>query len=235
MNEPLKILWKFPCRGREASFFKSLDSLNDNIRDRENYLISLTIDEDDEILNHPHVIEKISQYPNTKIEWGLSKSKIDAINRSFPDYEYDLIVCWSNDMVMTMYGADDIIRDYAYQINNNHGDDFLLHIPEKDSMAALNVLYIATKKYYSRFGYIYHPSYLSLFCDNETFDVSKLLNKYHYVGTTGLYEHRNPAYSEYGVERDFLFDFQQSQWGKDEANYNERKARNFDLDIPKTV
>src|SRR5690348_5936771 len=136
----LKILFKYPCRGREKLFFESLDSLNHNIRDRNNYHISLTIDEHDEILNGPEVIERINKYPNVSIGWGLSKSKVDAINRSMPDYDFDVIICWSNDMFMTFPGADDIIRGYVLGIRNTREDfDFLLHLPERDSMEFLNV------------------------------------------------------------------------------------------------
>jgi hypothetical protein len=232
MNQPLRILFKYPCRGRVALFFKSLDSLNDNIRDRNNYHISLTIDTDDLELNTPEVIEKINTYPNVSIEWGLSESKIAAINRNVPDYGYDLIICWSMDMFMVMFGADDMIRDYAMMVANTREDfNFLLHIPEKDSMEALNVLYIATKDYYSMFNYIYHPSYISLWADNESYNTAKLLNRYHYVGVLGLYEHRNMAYTQYGIERDILFNHQQSFWSVDEANFYERQKRNFDLHL----
>jgi hypothetical protein len=217
-------------------FFQSLDSLNDNIRDRNNYLISLTLDSDDIELNNPEVIERISKYSNTKIEWGISGSKIKAINRSFPDYDFDIVICWSQDMFMTMYGADDIMRDYILQVINTRGDkNFLIHFPEPDSREFLNVLYVATREYYDMFGYIYHPSYFSLFCDNETMEVSKLLNRYHYIGIMGLYEHRNPAYHHYNLQKDLLFTEQQNFWQVDEKNFNERKERNFDLDIPKTV
>jgi len=94
MDKPLKILFKFPCRYRKEMFFESLDSLNDNIRDRDNYLISLTLDTDDEILNDKEVIEKINTYPNVKIEWGVSGSKINAVNRSVSEYDFDVIICW---------------------------------------------------------------------------------------------------------------------------------------------
>jgi len=224
-----KILFKFPCRGREKMFFESLDSLNENIRDRNNYHISLTLDTDDKILNTKEVIEKINTYPNTSIEWGLSKSKIDAVNRSMPGYEWDVVICWSNDMVATFFGFDDIMRQYFYNIINNHGDDFLCHFPEQDAREYLNVLYIATKKYYDRFGYIYHPSYLSLWCDNESMCVSKMLGRYHYVGTPDLYVHKNPAYHQHKIERDELFNEQQGHWAVDEANFHERRKRNFDL------
>lgn len=226
---PLKILFKYPCRGRETSFFESLDSIYNNLSDKENFHISLTLDTDDEVLNRPEVIERLAAYKNTSIEWGLSTSKIHAINRSMPDYDFDVIVCWSNDMIINLLGFDDIMRGYISELIEKHGDDFLAHFPERDSMSNLNVLYVATRKYYDRFGYIYHPSYLSLWADNETYDVSKILGKYYYIDVLGLYEHRNPAYSQYGIERDELFNKQQALWGVDEANYIERRSRNFDL------
>lgn len=230
MKEPIKILFKYPCRGRVDSFFQSLDSLNDNIRDRDNYHISLTIDNDDEVLNTEWVKDRLKLYPNVSIGWGLSGSKIAAINRDMPDYDWDLVICWSNDMMAEMYGFDDIIRQECYNINNNHGDDFLVHFPEPDSREFLNVLYSATRKYYDRFTYVYHPSYLSLWCDNESLCVAKLLGRYHYCGgTMGLYSHRNPAYHHYNVQRDELFDEQQGHWQIDEANFHERRKRNFDL------
>lgn len=231
MREPLKLLFKFPCKGRETMFFESLNSLNNNIRDKNNYHISLSLDIDDEILNRLEVKEVLASYPNTSIEWGYSKSKIDAINRSMPDYDYDVLICWSNDMIANVFGFDDIIRDYLYHIINQHGEEYLAHFPEPDSKEFLNVLYIASKKYYDIFGYIYHPSYKSLWCDNESMAVAKLLNKYHYVGTGGLYSHKNPAYTHYGVERDALFNEQQGHWQEDEANFNARKERNFDLHL----
>lgn len=229
MNEPLKLLFKFPCRGRVALFFESLDSLNDNIRDRENYHINLTIDTDDAILNTPEVIERIKTYPNVSIGWGLSKSKIDAVNRTMPDYDWDVCIVWSNDQFATTYGFDDIMRDSMYHIINNNDDDFLIHFPELDAREFLNVLLIVTKKYFNRFKYLYHPSYLSLWCDNESMCVAKMLGRYYYVGTPNLYIHKNAAYHQYNLERDALFDEQQGHWQVDENNFHARRRINFEL------
>lgn len=230
MREPLRILWKFPCRGRKDMFFESLDSLNNNIRDRNNYHISLTLDIDDAILNNEEVIKRLYEYDNLSIAWGKSDSKIHAINRNFPDYDFDVVVCWSNDMFLTMYGADDIMRDYIMSVANTIEDfDFLIHFPEPCSKEWLNVLYVATNNYFNRFNYIYHPSYLSLWADNESMLVAQMLKRYHYIGVPGLYSHKNPAYSEFGIERDELFNHQQSLWEVDEINYRKRKGNNFDL------
>lgn len=212
-------------------FFESLNSLDKNIRDRDNYHISLTIDDDDFELNNRLVLDKISYIPNTSVSLGKSESKIHAINRDFPKWEFDIVVCWSNDMFATMYGFDDIMRERMDYIINLHGDKALFHFPEPDSKEFLNVLYVATKKYYDMFGYIYHPSYKSLWCDNETMEVAKMLGKYFYAPIFGLYEHRNPAYSQYNIQRDELFNYQQSLWSIDEANFNKRKKRNFDIHL----
>lgn len=229
MLRPLNILFKFPCRGREKMFFESLDSLNTNIRDKNNYHISFTLDLDDPILNNPNTITKIESYPNTSIGWGLSESKVDAINRTMPDYDWNVIIVWSNDMFATFFGFDDIMREYILQSCGNSGMDALIHFPEPDTKEVLNVLYVATRKYYDRFGYIYHNSYKSLFCDNESMEVAKKLGLYHYIGIPGLYVHKNPAYTHHGIERDELFDTQQDWWQTDELNFEKRKAQNFDL------
>ncbi len=226
--DTLKILFKFPCRGRKDMFFESLESIHNFIADKENYHVSLTLDTDDEILNKPDVVERINEFPNTSIEWGLSESKIHAINRSMPtNYDWDIIICWSQDMFAKMYGFDQIIREGIFNVWGNTGLDGLAHFPEPDSKQYLNVLYIATRKYYERFGYIYHPSYKSLWCDNESMEVAKKLGKYNYFDTMGLYEHRNPAYHQYNIPRDELFNLQQSFWAVDEANFKERQSNNF--------
>ena len=212
-------------------FFESLNSLHDNIRDKDNYHISLTLDLDDEILHTAEVMDMISEYPNTSIEWGYSKSKIHAINRSMPEYDWDIIICWSNDMTCLFYGMDDIIRMDMLSKWGHKGFDGLGHWPEPDTKDILNVLYVATRKYYDKFGYIYHPSYLSLWADNESMLVAKMLGKYQFFNTNGLYVHRNPAYSHHGIEKDELFKEQQSLWITDEKNFIERKSRGFDLHL----
>lgn len=223
-----KILFKYPCRGREGMFFESLNSLDLNIRDRDNYHISLTLDEDDLILNSPSVIGKINSYKNVSIQWGLSTSKVHAINRSMPDYDYDILVAWSNDMFATFYGIDDIFRTYM-QHDGPEDFDFLAHFPEPDARDMLNVLYVATRRYYERFSYIYHPSYKSLFCDNESLHVAKALGRYRYYNIPGLFVHKNAAYPQYNLVRDELFNEQQNLWPVDENNFFERKKIKFGL------
>lgn len=224
-DKPLFILFKFASRSRPERFFKTLDSIYSNMV-RDDFHVSCTLDLDDFTMNNEWVKEKIEKYNNISVEWGASKSKIDAINRSMPNIEWDIVVNISDDMLISFYGFDEIIRTF---VKDSVKDlDGLIHIPDGDAKDALNVLYIATKKYYDRFGYIYHPEYLSLFCDNESMDVAKMLNKYYYYDCPCLFEHKNPAYGH--LPKDALFIEQQKVgWGVDMETYNRRRAKNFDL------
>lgn len=231
MSEPFKILFKYPSRGRPQRFFDGLDNLIANIADVDYYHISCTLDDDDETMNNKEVIDKISTYKNTSIGWGKSMSKIDAVNRSIPDYNFDILVNMSDDMRFNLYGFDQCIRVDM----NNHFPNFdgLLHYPDQDAKEWLATMYIAGRKWWEfRNKYIYHPSYLSLFCDNEEMDVARMLGKYKYLGYQ-INLHLNPAYGH--LERDNMFNEQQWHWNIDEENYKKRKQTFFGLDETKII
>ena len=228
MDKPLNILVKLPSRGRPEKLIKALDSIVNNIQDKENTFISLTLDTDDDTVNNEEFISRVrTRQAKISIEWGLSTSKINAVNRSIPDIEWNVIVIGSDDIFFNFFGFDSIIRA---EMNGHFPDgDGYLHFNEKDSGAALCVMTVCDKKYYSRFNYIYHPEYLSLFADNHQMDVAKLLGRYVYIPYT-IMEHRNPAYTEYNEIRDSQFDEQQKiGWSVDMAKYEEMKKRNYDL------
>ena len=157
----MKILIKYPSRGRPKQFFEGLQSIFDNLSETDNIHVALTLDTDDDKMNNPEVISKIESYPNTSIQWGLSESKIHAVNRDMPDIEWDVIVVMSDDMRFTFWGFDQVIRQ---QLDDQNLDKFL-HIPDFDAKKALATMYIAGKTYFNRLGYIYHPSYKSLWCE----------------------------------------------------------------------
>ena len=219
MDKPLKILVKLPSRGRPEKLIKALDSIVDNIQDKENTFISLTLDTDDDAVNNEAFISRVrTRKANISIEWGLSTSKINAVNRSIPDIEWDVICIGSDDIFFNFYGFDSIIRA-EMGLHFPDGDGYL-HFHEKDSGSALCVMTVCDKKY---------PEYLSLFADNHQMDVAKLLGRYVYI-PYAIMEHRNPAYTEYNEVRDSQFDEQQKiGWSVDMAKYEEMKKRNYDL------
>jgi hypothetical protein len=220
------ILFKYPSRGRPDRFFHGMDSIYNNLADTDNFLVSCTLDSDDMEMNNPETILRINQYKNATIAWGESKSKIHAVNRDFPNTHFDIIVGMSDDMRFNLFGFDDCIR--ADMRAHFPARDGLLHYPDQDAKHVLATMYIAGKKWWEfRDKCIYHPSYKSLFCDNEEHEVAEQLGRYHYCGYQ-INIHLNPAYGH--LERDELFNQQQAiGWTEDQENYNYRKSNNYFL------
>ena len=218
------ILFKYPSRGRPDRFFRSLDSIVNNLANTACYHVACTLDTDDEEMNNTQVRERIAKYENVSVQWGLSESKIHAVNRDFPDLAWDIIINMSDDMVFTRKGFDNHIRNEmqaAFPAN-----DGLLHFPDNDAGARLATLYIAGKGFYDRFGYIYHPGFKSLWCDNLVQEIAQALGKYHLLDY-GINQHLNPAYGH--APKDPMFVRQQKDWNHDKNLYLQIKARGYDL------
>jgi hypothetical protein len=196
------------------------------IADNVNFHIVCTLDVDDSTMNNTEVRAKLAGYSNTSSMWGNSYSKIHAFNRDLEDISgWDILVAVSDDMIFTVYGFDNLIREWFQ--TNAPDTDGLFHALDNDAKSAVPVLYIAGKKYYERDLWIYNPIYWSVFADNESMEVAKLRNRYFYTGIQIL-NHLNPAYGH--LPRDEQFNRQQDMWGHDEMIYNRRRANNFGFD-----
>lgn len=228
MSEPFNILYKYPSRNRPTRFFEGLDTIINNTADKDYFHVACTLDLDDLSMNNEGVINKIESYPNTSIQWGESISKIDAVNRSMPDYDWDIIVNMSDDMRFNLYGFDQCIRiDMNAHFPNFDG---LLHYPDQDAKDWLATMYIAGKNFYNKFGFIYDPQFKSLWCDNLVMKTAQHMGKYKYCGYQ-INVHLNPAYGH--LEKDSMFLEQQGHWGHDELIYQQIVSEGIDNYIVK--
>lgn len=224
----MKILIKYPSRSRPERFFEGLDSIEKLAADKNNYTVLCTFDDDDDSMNYDSVYPRLAAYSNVWAIYGKSQSKIDAINRDLHEIrDWDILICMSDDMRFIAYGWDQLIRE-GFQHNAPDLDAFL-HYPDSTARNMLCTMSILGRKYFERDGYIYHPSYQSLWCDNEAMEVAKLRGKYLYMGIQ-LFDHLHPAYQLAQWDEQYLR--QQGLWGVDEANFIERKRHNFYLDLP---
>ncbi len=211
MSHPFKLLFKYPSRNRPQRFFEGLDTIENLAVNKDYYHVACSLDLDDATMNNPEVIKRIGEYRNTSIQWGTSKSKVHAINRDMPDYPFDIIVNFSDDMRYNLYGFDQCIRvDMNAHFPNLDG---LLHYPDQDAKEWLATMYIAGKNFYSKFGFIYDPRFKSLWCDNLVQSVAQHMGKYKYCGYQ-INVHLNPAYGH--LEKDAMFLEQQGHWGEDQ-------------------
>lgn len=227
MTNPYKILIKYPSRSRPERFFQGLESIYLNIADTDNFHVACTFDDDDVMVSGA-ITDRLKKYKNLSVQTGISKSKIHAINRDIPKYDFDILICMSDDMRFTFYGFDQIIRGCF-----DASLDTFCHIPDFDEKN-IPTLYVAGRAFYDRMGYIYDPAYKSLFCDVELADIAKEIGKYRYFNIPGVFSHLLPAYGH--LPADEMWNEQQRiGWTEDQKTYLERKAKRLsDPDILKT-
>lgn len=221
-NPPFK-LFIYPSRGRPDRFFKSLDSLVDNISDKDYYYISCNLDLDDDTMNNEEVKSKIAKYENVSVEWGYSKSKIDAVNRSLPDIKWDILFVHSDDMIFTQFGFDTMVG--VDMMNWFPNMDGLLHYPDQDAKEHLATMVIMGRNFFNKFNFIYDPRFKSLWCDNLLQAVAIYLDKYKYCGYQ-INLHLCPAYGY--LEKDALFLEQQGHWDHDQLIHDTTIANGLD-------
>lgn len=121
----MKLFFNFPSKSRPQKCLASLDNITSLIKSN-NYQIIVTADIDDNTMCNDEMRDKINSFPNTKVIYGTSKGKVDAINKNIGLADiWDICLVHSDDMVFLKKGFDNDIRE-AF------ADGFrgLLHIPD---------------------------------------------------------------------------------------------------------
>lgn len=223
---PFIILVKYATRGRSIRFFEGMDTIY-NLCSQPDYIrVLITADENDLEMNNDEVKEKISTYKNAHIVYGKSLNKIHATNRDFDKMPeewngWDIIANFSDDQRFTIFGWDDLIRIDFNSVFPETLDGYMAYL-DPDTHGALSTLYIAGKAFYSKFGFIYDPQFISLFCDNLVEDCAKHLGKYHYTGYA-IYQHLNPSYYNNAHADQMYIEQQRIGWEVDMKTYYELK------------
>ncbi len=223
--EKIHLCIKFPTRGRPSQFFRVLNQYIELMHQQENYSIIVSCDTDDATMNNEKVINQVKEYPHVQIFFGDNKSKIEAVNANLQGVAFDVLLLASDDMIPQIKGYDTIIREKMfYEFPDTDG---VLWFNDGLQGSNLNTLCILGKKYYDRFGYIYHPNYKSLWCDNEFTAVSKQLKKYVYCEDV-IIKHEHPA-AVAGMVEDELYQHNNKFESADRMIYENRKKKNFGL------
>lgn len=222
------ILFKLPSRTRPKRVFEVLDATLKNLGDKINFHFLLTLDVDDLSMNNNDVRQKLDTYPNMNYVFDYSSSKIEAVNRDLNDFTkpWDILVLLSDDMVPIKENFDNIIRE---KFDTYFSDlDGVTWFNDGFQKNKINTLCILGKKYYKRFNYIYHPSYKSLYCDNEFTIVANLLGKQKYFEEV-IIEHRHFSIGANQERYDDLYRRNDALMNADGVNYFKRERLNFEL------
>lgn len=220
----MKILVKFPSRERPHKFFLCIKKYID-LQSTKDVRYLITLDANDPLIlaykNHCEVLKS----QGVKIDYmvGNSKGKIDAVNRDMDKSgKWDILVLASDDMECKTAGWDAILQNEMFDYYNDtdgviwHNDGF--------TGQKLNTMCILGRKYFDRFGYIYHPKFVSLWCDNLFMEIANFLGKQTYFDQV-LFKHEHPANMK--INEDALGKHNESFYHKDKATYDELRKTEF--------
>lgn len=218
----MKILVQFPTRERKDKFFSVIQQYYakaDNIRD---CLFHVVIDSDDSTMNTASALDRLDAMENCAYTISDRPGKVNAINTMPPEDAWDIVLLLSDDMIVQKKGWDTNIREKMKKLYPT--TDGVLWYDDGFVHSKLNTLVCMGRRYYNRFGYIYHPSYNSLWCDNEFTDVAKKLKRQTYINEI-IIRHEHIIYMN--QPRDILCNKNENWYIIDKKNYEKRRALGF--------
>jgi len=190
--------------------------------DKDNIHFLVSYDEDDSEMK-PQIIERLSKSIPITFVCGKSDNKIHACNRDIEQVQdWDIVLLLSDDMIPQKWGWDDSVRQ-AYSKDL----DLCVHFSDGYTKQKLQTLLIYGRPYFDRFGYLYNPEYVSLWSDNESMQVAKLLGKYVYYDEV-LFRHEHYSNNQ-SLQADELMRKNESYYKQDQRTYNKRLSINFGL------
>jgi glycosyltransferase involved in cell wall biosynthesis len=222
----MKLCIKLPTYGRPEQFLSLLPVYYQLLSGEVDYEIVVSCNSDDPTMNCDRIREELSKFPRLSLCFGNFTGKIEACNAHLADREWDILMVTSDDMVPEVFGYDRLIVERMSRFFPDK--DGVLHFNDGYTRDTLNTLPILGRRYFERFGYVYHPFYRSLWADNEYLDVARLLDRVAYFDEVII---RHEHHANVGVTPDSVYDRNQVFWDRDRMNYRERKARSFDLSL----
>lgn len=224
------LLIKYPTRQRPAKFMANLNAYIQKASAKHKLIFIISMDKDDISLNNPAIHKFLNSKNNEFVEirysYGESLGKIHAINRDIPDEPWDIIMSIADDMEPVDTNWDDIIvTDMLNNFSDLNGSLNYNNDPRLDDkgFTTLITLPIIGRKLYDKFGYIYHPSYKSEWCDNEQTLVFEQLKVLKHID-------KRPIVHKWAENQDALMHRNmQIGFSFDKTTFEQRKANNFGL------
>lgn len=223
----MRLLLKFPTRSRPQQALRTLQAYCNMATSPELIGIAMSCDADDDSMSRTLVqdefIRTMGRVAWNHIFYGNSKTKIEACNANMIEiaYPWDIVMLVSDDMIPIVKGYDDVIR--SHMLASFPDTNGTLWFNDGHQENKLNTLSVMGRKMYDSFGYIYHPSYKSFYCDTEFTDLcnGSIKDKCLYIPTC-IIRHEHPGHGYGGF--DALYVKNQGAWNEDMDNYIARKT-----------
>lgn len=228
----MKLLIQFPTYARAEKFLTVLEKYVDTASSHHDLFFNINCDMADLSMTNAYTQEVIKKILGKKENisgvqnFDRNTEKISAINAHIDDKDFDIVICASDDMVPKSWAWD---NEIALAMQTYFPDlDGCVHFNDGNTNGELITFSILGKALYDHFGYIYHPDYKSLYCDDEFTQEVKRLGKAKYIDKIIIsHEH----YSVKGTENEGDMDLAAKKTlhysGRDQMVFNKRKELSF--------
>lgn len=233
IKQPNKvILMKVTSRERAEQLLETVRQYLEFASNPKDMVWLFTFDEDDQTCRshefHQKLLELIEptgQGEKCLSVYGKSENKIHAINRDidneFFKSDWDILLNISDDQRPILKGYDSIIRRAM-------PDNLDASLWFSDGQPRINTQEIIGRNYYNRFGYIYHPDFKSLWCDNLSTDIALFQGKC-IRSSQQIIKHYHPAWGgAQAFKTDALYERNNKFWNEDQATYERLKREGID-------
>ncbi len=228
----MKLLVQFPTFARADKFLKVFDKYVVDCSAANEIFFNINCDVKDTSMTATYVREQIDRILSKKlnvsgiINYDSDTDKISAINNHIQDKDFDIVICASDDMLPQVTHWDKYIS--ASMVEHFPDLDGCVHFDDGNTNGSLITFSILGRELYNHFGYIYHPDYKSLYCDNEFTQEVRRLGKEKYIDKVIItHEH----YSVEGTENHGDVDLAARKTlyysGRDQMVFNERLKLGF--------
>jgi mannosyltransferase OCH1-like enzyme len=225
IKDEIKILVKIPTLRRPELLLKSIDSFYKNKSKNGKVFFVVSANSDDKEIKNKNFLYEINQFDDVHVFFGHHKSKVEAYNADINNFDFDILVAASDDMIAVVKNYDQII--IKEMVKNFPDFDGVLWFDTNDNNHITNTIPIMGKKYFDRFGYLYNKKYFSYYCDDELTNVAFKLGKIKKIPKVIISHNIPKDYA--GMAEEFTYLKSLSNGTRDKAAFKIRKKIQFDL------
>jgi len=228
----MRILVQFPTLARPEKFLKVLEQYVNKMSSWNEVFFNINCDTEDATMNNEEMRSKIEKifYNRTQangvVNYDSATEKISAINAHVDEQLFDIVICASDDMVPQVYSWDQRIAEAM--LDHFPGLDGCVHFDDGNTNGELITFSILGRELYKYFGYIYHPDYKSLYCDDEFTQVVRAMGREKFIDNVIItHEHYSVEGTENHGDVDFAAQKTLHYSGRDQLVFNKRKELGF--------
>jgi len=218
--ERQKISLIHPSRGRCHPSWECMNLWVESCSSHNDVEYIMSLDSDD-YENYMDLVENTIGHADFRVVVNPNENVVQALNKGAEEATGDILIYVSDDFECPQNW--DVVIQEAVQGK----DDWVLHVNDgiQQDTATISIL---SRKYYERFGRIYHSGYISMWVDPdftcEAEALGKLIKRMDIT-----FKHNHYMFGGLPYDATYAKENSGKAWTHGEKLFYERQARNFDI------